>query len=68
MAGRPAVYMLLCKDGSLYTGATVDLARRLEAHRRKRGAEIHARAITGDAAVLVAPGDLRACEVAGSAL
>lgn len=39
MAGRPAVYVLLCKDGSLYTGATVDLARRLEAHRRKRGAK-----------------------------
>jgi putative endonuclease len=35
---RPAVYVLLCKDGSLYTGATVDLGRRLEAHRCRRGA------------------------------
>lgn len=39
MAARPAVYVLLCKDGSLYTGATVDLARRLDAHRRRRGAK-----------------------------
>ena len=30
----PAVYVLACSDGSLYTGATVDLARRLGAHRR----------------------------------
>ena len=26
--------MLACRDGSLYTGATLDLARRLAAHRR----------------------------------
>ena len=38
MGRLPAVYVLLCGDGSLYTGATVDLARRLEAHRRRRGA------------------------------
>ena len=35
----PAVYVLRCKDGSLYTGATVDLTRRLESHRRGRGAK-----------------------------
>lgn len=27
------VYILRCRDGSLYTGATTDLARRLAAHR-----------------------------------
>jgi putative endonuclease len=32
------VYMLRCADGSLYTGATNDLARRLEAHSTGRGA------------------------------
>ncbi len=26
--------MLACRDGSLYTGATLDLPRRLSAHRR----------------------------------
>jgi putative endonuclease len=31
---KPAVYVLKCRDGSLYTGATVDLGRRLCAHRR----------------------------------
>ena len=28
----PMVYILRCRDGSLYTGATTDLARRLEQH------------------------------------
>ncbi|MGH7672629.1 MAG: GIY-YIG nuclease family protein, partial [Gemmatimonadales bacterium] len=27
------VYILRCRDGSLYTGSTNDLARRLAAHR-----------------------------------
>jgi putative endonuclease len=27
------VYMLRCRDGSLYTGWTIDLERRLERHR-----------------------------------
>lgn len=43
-ADRPAarrgawrVYLLRCRDGSLYAGATNDLARRLEAHARGRG-------------------------------
>ncbi|HEY6325547.1 MAG TPA: GIY-YIG nuclease family protein [Candidatus Cybelea sp.] len=31
---KPTVYVLACRDGSLYTGATVDLPRRLSAHRR----------------------------------
>jgi putative endonuclease len=36
---EPAVYVLLCNDGSLYTGATVDLWRRLRTHRRRKGAK-----------------------------
>ena len=31
------VYILRCSDGSLYTGWTVDLDRRLEAHNAGRG-------------------------------
>ncbi|HVR47039.1 MAG TPA: GIY-YIG nuclease family protein [Candidatus Binatia bacterium] len=31
---KPTVYVLACRDGSLYTGATLDLPRRLTAHRR----------------------------------
>ncbi len=30
------VYLLRCRDGSLYTGWTVDLERRLARHRRGR--------------------------------
>ena len=33
------VYMLECGDGSLYTGWTNDLARRLAAHQSGRGAK-----------------------------
>jgi putative endonuclease len=36
---KASVYVLRCRDGSLYTGATVDLERRLSAHRRRRGAK-----------------------------
>jgi putative endonuclease len=36
---RPAVYVLACRDGSLYTGATSDLPRRLSAHRGRNGAK-----------------------------
>lgn len=32
------VYLLRCADGSLYTGATNDLARRLAQHQSGRGA------------------------------
>ena len=34
----PFVYLLRCRDGSLYTGIAKDLARRLEQHRRGRAA------------------------------
>jgi putative endonuclease len=33
------VYILSCADGSLYTGMTLDLERRLSEHRAGRGAQ-----------------------------
>lgn len=33
------VYMLCCKDGTLYTGCTNDLDRRLRAHQSGQGAK-----------------------------
>ena len=33
------LYILRCGDGTLYTGITTDVARRLEAHRQGRGAK-----------------------------
>lgn len=33
------LYMLLCGDGSLYTGITTDVDRRLEEHRSGKGAK-----------------------------
>ncbi len=33
------VYMLLCGDGSLYTGCTDNVSRRLAAHQAGRGAK-----------------------------
>lgn len=33
------VYMLRCCDGSLYTGCTADMERRLAAHQSGRGAK-----------------------------
>ena len=36
---KPAVYVLACRDGSLYTGATGDLIRRYEAHCRGKAAK-----------------------------
>lgn len=33
------VYILECRDGSLYTGITNDLTHRLEAHRSGKGAK-----------------------------
>lgn len=32
------VYMILCTDGSLYTGITTDIARRFDQHATARGA------------------------------
>lgn len=33
------LYILRCKDGSLYTGITTDVPARLEAHRSGKGAK-----------------------------
>lgn len=33
------IYILRCADGSLYTGVTDDVQRRLEAHRAGKGAK-----------------------------
>ena len=33
------LYILRCGDGTLYTGITTDVPRRLEAHRQGRGAK-----------------------------
>jgi putative endonuclease len=35
----PYVYMVECRDGTLYTGWTTDLARRLKSHNAGRGAK-----------------------------
>jgi putative endonuclease len=32
------LYLLRCRDGSLYTGISTDVERRLKAHRENRGA------------------------------
>lgn len=36
---RPCVYILRCKDGSLYTGWTNNFEKRLQAHRSGKGAK-----------------------------
>ena len=38
MARGWTVYVVRCRDGSLYTGVTNDLDRRIAAHNRGRGA------------------------------
>ncbi len=39
MANTWKLYILRCGDGSLYTGITTDVERRLEAHRSGKGAK-----------------------------
>ena len=39
MANTWKLYILRCGDGSLYTGITTDVDKRLEAHRRGKGAK-----------------------------
>jgi len=38
-SGAWIVYLLQCADGSLYTGITIDLARRLQQHAEGKGAK-----------------------------
>lgn len=37
ITGKPCVYMLRCRDGSLYTGWTNDFTQRLAAHSSGKG-------------------------------
>lgn len=37
--GRPCVYILKCRDGTLYTGWTNDFENRLKTHRSGKGAK-----------------------------
>ena len=39
MANTWKLYILRCGDGSLYTGITTDVQKRLEAHRSGKGAK-----------------------------
>ena len=39
MANSWKLYILRCGDGTLYTGITTDVEKRLEAHRSGRGAK-----------------------------
>ena len=39
MANSWKLYILRCGDGSLYTGITTDVEKRLEAHRSGKGAK-----------------------------
>lgn len=39
MKKQPCVYILLCKDGTLYTGWTNDFKKRLAAHNSGKGAK-----------------------------
>ena len=39
MANTWKLYILLCGDGTLYTGITTDVEKRLEAHRTGKGAK-----------------------------
>jgi putative endonuclease len=39
MMNNWSVYIVLCKDGTLYTGVTNNLDKRLEAHNKGKGAK-----------------------------
>ena len=39
MDNKPCVYILRCKDGTLYTGWTNDFEKRLQAHNSGKGAK-----------------------------
>ena len=40
MSAMWKVYMVRCSDGSLYTGITTDIKRRLKEHNNKKGSRI----------------------------
>ncbi len=41
------IYILRCRDGSLYTGITLDVNRRLQQHRGELGAKKGAKSLRG---------------------
>ena len=51
------VYILRCRDGSLYTGWTSDLQRRLAAHRTGRASRYTASRLPVELAMTMAMGD-----------
>lgn len=54
------VYVLRCGDGSLYTGWTTDVQRRLTAHRRGRASRYTASRLPVELALVLAMPDARA--------
>jgi putative endonuclease len=53
MSDRPAyVYLLRCRDGSLYCGWTYDVEARLAAHRSGRGSRYVARRLPAEIAAV----------------
>jgi putative endonuclease len=51
------VYMLRCRDGSLYTGWTTDLERRLERHRAGKASRYTASRLPVELALALAMSD-----------
>jgi putative endonuclease len=51
------VYILRCRDGSLYTGWTSDLERRLASHRAGRASRYTASRLPVELALAIAMGD-----------
>lgn len=56
----PCVYLLRCADGSLYTGWTNDIDRRLAAHREGRGARYTRSRLPVELAIVIAQPDASA--------
>ncbi len=54
-----ATYILRCADGSLYTGWTTDVGKRVEQHNAKKGAKYTRSRLTKDAANAYRPCYLR---------
>jgi putative endonuclease len=55
--GNAWVYMLRCRDGSLYTGWTSDLDRRLASHRAGKGSRYTASRLPVELALALPLGD-----------
>jgi putative endonuclease len=62
MAADAWVYMLRCRDGSLYTGWTTDPARRLTQHRAGRASRYTASRLPVDLVFLAAAADRAAAQ------